>query len=384
MRVSVITSLNYRAYQTTFPLYSFRRQIKALGIHLKFFRSPDAPGVTDCDVICIIRWNFKTHFPPYGKLDRDQIFAKFRDADCALMWIDDHDSTGKLSENIISLVDLYVKNQLLRDRTLYTKALYQKVYFRDYYHRRNGIIDKDGQVDDGIRQEDLSKLALGWNLSMMDWRLLGRQRIERVIGYLLPVRRYVIDFQAPNLPTRPLHVSYRVVLHERADTISHQRKQAFELLQELDKADRYRLQYKGSVPFRQYRQELRQSMVIVSPFGWGEVCFRDFEAIEAGAVILKPEMSGVETYPHVYEENVTYIPYSWDHEDFTEKLIAVLEQPQRYVDVAREAQERLRRVLQDGQEFSERFSGLVNQAYANHRSKGCTAELLQQDDGLGE
>jgi hypothetical protein len=41
-------------------------------------------------------------------------------------------------------------------------------------------------------------------------------------------------------------------------------------------------------PYNQYIQHLLDSKVILSPFGWGEFCYRDYEAILCGCIVIKP------------------------------------------------------------------------------------------------
>ena len=42
---------------------------------------------------------------------------------------------------------------------------------------------------------------------------------------------------------------------------------------------------------------MRQSKIVVSPFGFGEMCHRDFEAWGCGAVLLKPRVDHLRTLP---------------------------------------------------------------------------------------
>ena len=42
---------------------------------------------------------------------------------------------------------------------------------------------------------------------------------------------------------------------------------------------------------------MRHSRICISPFGYGEICWRDFEAILCGCLVVKPDMSHVETNP---------------------------------------------------------------------------------------
>lgn len=69
-----------------------------------------------------------------------------------------------------------------------------------------------------------------------------------------------------------------------------------------------------------YMRELAQSKICFSPFGYGEACWRDYEAILCGALLVKPDMSHVETDPDIFIPYETYIPVAWDFSDLAEKI----------------------------------------------------------------
>ncbi len=52
--------------------------------------------------------------------------------------------------------------------------------------------------------------------------------------------------------------------------------------------------------------------ISISPFGFGEYCFRDFETLAAGAVLAKPDVSHIRTFPDILEAGHSYISLSWD------------------------------------------------------------------------
>ena len=76
----------------------------------------------------------------------------------------------------------------------------------------------------------------------------------------------------------------------------------------------------NKVNYKKYRNLLKNANVILSPFGWGEICFRDREAFINGGVLLKPDMSHIETFPDFYKKNITYIPCKWDLSDLKEAI----------------------------------------------------------------
>lgn len=61
-----------------------------------------------------------------------------------------------------------------------------------------------------------------------------------------------------------------------------------------------------------YRQSLIESRAVLSPFGWGEACYRDYEAWILGCVLIKPECDYVLGWPDMYRANETYLPCRFD------------------------------------------------------------------------
>ena len=72
--------------------------------------------------------------------------------------------------------------------------------------------------------------------------------------------------------------------------------------------------------FTTYIEKLRQSKICISPFGMGELCFRDFESMLCGTILLKPDQSIIETSPDMYVEGETYIGCSVIWDDLEEKI----------------------------------------------------------------
>jgi hypothetical protein len=67
-----------------------------------------------------------------------------------------------------------------------------------------------------------------------------------------------------------------------------------------------------------YYEEMRSSRICVSPFGYGELCWRDFESVLMGSLLVKPDMSHVRTEPNIFVPGETYVPVRWDWSDLAE------------------------------------------------------------------
>jgi hypothetical protein len=74
---------------------------------------------------------------------------------------------------------------------------------------------------------------------------------------------------------------------------------------------------------RTYHEILRESRIVVSPWGWGETCFRDYEALLGGCVLIKPRTDFVETLLPL-EAGRHYIPCEPDFSDVAERIEEVL------------------------------------------------------------
>ena len=55
--------------------------------------------------------------------------------------------------------------------------------------------------------------------------------------------------------------------------------------------------------------------ILPSPFGWGELGVRDYEAFIFGAALVKPDMAHMETWPNLFVRGETYQPIDWGFDD---------------------------------------------------------------------
>ena len=123
----------------------------------------------------------------------------------------------------------------------------------------------------------------------------------------------------------------------------------------------------AKIPRPEYLTELRSCKVAVSPFGWGEPSYKDFEVIISGAALLKPDVSHMETWPDLYVAGKTYLPFKWDCTD----LEAVIDRAltgDRWRDIAQQAQALYGRFLfgLEGRElFCNRFKEIVSRPRAS-------------------
>lgn len=102
---------------------------------------------------------------------------------------------------------------------------------------------------------------------------------------------------------------------------------------------------KDKRPFPEFANVMRQSKCTLSPFGMGEICFRDFEIIQFGSVMIKPDMSNVLTIPDIYIPYETYIPCSHDWSDLIEKIQWVKDNPVKCKEITENARQIMKKTL---------------------------------------
>ena len=96
-------------------------------------------------------------------------------------------------------------------------------------------------------------------------------------------------------------------------------------------------------PFPEFVDAMRRSKCTLSPYGMGELCFRDFEIIQYGSVMIKPDMSNVITYQNIYIPYETYVPCKLDWSDLIEKIEWVKSNPKQ----CKEITENARRIIKE-------------------------------------
>jgi hypothetical protein len=102
---------------------------------------------------------------------------------------------------------------------------------------------------------------------------------------------------------------------------SRHRKRSLDELGKLD--DTYNI-VSGRLPPEVYNIALSKSKCAVSPFGMGEICFRDFETWNIGCLLIKPFMDNVITYPNPYIDRETYFACNNNWDDLNDLIDVVL------------------------------------------------------------
>jgi Glycosyl transferases group 1 len=261
-----------------------------------------------------------------------------------LVYFDGDDDLGILWPQILKKTDLYVKSQVMRDRTCYLRSTIGKSNLTDYVATHFGTsfdsneIPRSAPVTD---EADLGRIFLGWNLGTS--KLIFK--LAKEVG--------------PNPPFRKdLDVCCRVPFSPNS-WIAPLRLGAIRELKRLTGESRV-VATTDRIPVAQFHEELKRSRICVSPPGHGEICFRDFEAVLRGCLLVKPDMSHLESRPDIYVAGETYIPVRWDFADLVEKCQFYLDNEGERVRIANQAFRTLRD-FHDKHAFIHIFADLLDQ-----------------------
>lgn len=271
----------------------------------------------------------------FSTMDRTEVLSVLREHAKTIIWLDTADSTGTPLFDVMPFVDRYLKKQVLKDLTRYTKPVWGGRVFCEYYHEKYGINDETvcKRVFAPVEPEYLPKIGISWNVGLGD--LFTSKRIDR---FLLHRKSYApIGFTCPSMD-RPIDIHYRGSVWN--NIAGFQRKKAIELISARD--DIKKPDVSKKVPIEEYINESKSALALVSPFGWGEICGRDFEAFVYGAALIKTDMSHLSTYPDMYIQNETYLSVDWDFKNFNNILDMVK---------STEGRHELVRIAKNGQEM---------------------------------
>lgn len=278
--------------------------------------------------LLLVGWFKKTKQPSAEERALlDQLRAKYR----VLAYLDDNDGTEIQQGAYVPWFDLWFKKQLFRDRSLYQKTFEGYRLFTEYYARRYGVTDgQDLEPITPLRPEDLGKLRLCWNIlvgeyPLRPWREKAIALWVRVFG-LGSARLFV---RRPRLTSRPRPTE--PVCHARFGAGGYRPTVGFQRRHFLAAVSGQPGFLAGRVPKSQYDRELKTVQGILSPFGWGEVCYRDSEAVRNGAVLFKPQVDHMETWPDLYRPGETFVPLDWDGGDVLAQVNSTLGSSQREV-----------------------------------------------------
>jgi ATP:corrinoid adenosyltransferase len=250
-----------------------------------------------------------------------------------LVFLDHFAQTSTPYFGVLPSVDCYVKRQVLRRLSDYQEDFAGGFIVTDYLSRRLGFDLGGWRFGSKPDPSEVTKIVAGWNLGVT-------QKYRRLLKWTAAL--------SPPWEYRPIAVNCRIGLprRDRREWYDQYRELAQQALDPLRRE--YYCGGAGRVGPTRYLAELVLSKIVFSPFGWGEVCFRDYEAVCAGALLVKPSMDHLRTSPDIFVDGETYVAASWDLADVAEVCRSFLARPHKAKAIVRNAREAMKRYFERG------------------------------------
>jgi hypothetical protein len=127
----------------------------------------------------------------------------------------------------------------------------------------------------------------------------------------------------------------------KRNTVAWQRKN---VIHQLRKINDHQIVFDKKVPLAEEISIRRHSKIILSLFGWGEICSRDFQAFIAGAALIAPDTSHLVTWPVTHIPRQTYWPIKWDLSDLDKAYSTLINNNALRLSIAMTAQQKYKGV----------------------------------------
>jgi hypothetical protein len=311
-------------------------------------QSADYCLMRDKNKILFMERQFQGREPRDLTGDNFALMKKLRDKYETIVFLNGQPEAGTNRLDLLSYADRFFYKSVFSDPLNYTKDLYGKNLFADYYHKKYRIEDPDGgyRCVPSVTSDNIKRIELSWNIGVGGYpRWHQRQRLGAVLARAgFPGLGRIFRTRPVSRPPDFSGEKRSIAVHARIDPVSCPSIACQRRLY-LDRIKGDPRFLTGLVKQNNYYRELYESKMVLSPFGWGEVCFRDFEAIVSGSLLLKPDMSHLKTWPDVYIPYETYVPLDWDGSDIQEKAGVYLADGRERMRIARNAWEQYRSAL---------------------------------------
>ena len=235
-----------------------------------------------------------------------------------LIFIDPFAQASSKFFNLLPYVDQFFKRQRYRDVQDYKNSYIGGMRMTDFLATEGGLNFDEWYVGSKVPAGYENRIATGWSLGTAK---LMKKSLYNPLFSLFP-------------PAKTIDIFCRLALgdeHEKEWYFEY-RRGAVKAVQSLESD--YRLAVSGEfnnqlVSRRQYLREIKHSRIVISPFGWGETCWRDYEAVCYNSLLVKPSMEHLNVEPNIFVAGETYVPVRWDLADLAETCSYYLAHPEK-------------------------------------------------------
>jgi len=215
---------------------------------------------------------------------------------------------------------LLLKNSLLKDRSLYKQGWELGRY---YWGTGDYKLEDFDKYSDRIVLSGTNWLATHWAGINAQWHDYSRPKQYDVSAM----------FQYPQ--------GVDVYEHGHLQSIHYDnhRKPMMDILSNME-YNIAKLENGVRVSQQEYYQRISDAKILLAPFGYGEIAPRDLDAAQFGAVLIKPDMSYIDTCLDPFVDGETYIACKHDYSDLEEKVEEILGNYNNYLYIIENARKK--------------------------------------------
>jgi hypothetical protein len=320
----------------------FEKELLDLGYSFNFYNRISS-DFFDCDYIFVNNKFFTDNYK-FKLLDKFGFLKKFISNKISfneiaqllskknknLIWFDLTDSAGTTQFEVLPYVKKYIKGQLYKNRDLYRKNLFRNRYFSDYY-QKSFKIEKDIKFNFCKLEANYDqKVILGWNLGVGNFfDIINYSNFDKLICLskfiFLKNKKKLFDYSLRNrkVDIKKFDLFFRLSnrIRNKKKSIHYQRQYVGDFLNK-----KYDLDiFKNKMNHKNYLINLMNSKISVGCFGWGEICYREFEATRMGTAFVYPNIQYIETWPNIFVDGKTYKSYELDFSNLQESIDFLLD-----------------------------------------------------------
>ena len=339
-KILIVSDSNRVAKSQIFPFYYYSQKLRSVwGIEFRQIDISDidvksAQIAEDADLIFFQPWFSRGAVEMIKSID----LLKQRNPNSKVVFLDSYAPLDlRFAEVLNPLVDGYVKKHVYRDRSRYGVATQGDTNLVEYYERRYELPPSPETLFP-VPEGFFTKLIVGPSF------FTAREMLATIRSNPMPISKKKKWGVHARLGAKGA-VWYQAM---REHALSACKPFSSRGIVTFESVGNYR-----------YMNELAHSRICFSPFGYGEVCWRDYEAIMCGALLVKPDMSHVETAPDIFVPYETFVPLAWDFSDLSEKLDYYLANDAARLRIVSQAYETLHSYL-NGDDFLNQFEKIFN------------------------
>ena len=369
-KISVIYSKNYKSHHDVFPLRVYKNKIAKINIRLSFFHNLNNKALKG-DAIFISSYQAKKCFNSFAKKNRIKnndflsILELIKNYGLSVIWFDTSDTTSFYFSHLIGIVDVYLKNQFIIKKNNHSNSFVNSNPYYDYFLKK--IEKNKNRKIINHQKNNYENVMLGWNLALSDWKIHSQNRLYRALNILFPSINSDISFNKNPINKRKNNLWFFAENKKNNQGISsnitnYHRTLLRQSIKKYNNKHNFTNYNESGLEYNDYLNLLIKTAVVVSPFGKGEICYRDFEALFSGCVLIKPDMNHLKTWPNIYIPMKTYIPCAWDFSDLEQKVNWVNNNLSQAQDIATYGQNMIYDILFSSNDFVLRFKNIINNA----------------------